>query len=370
VSDTQVKAGELKMDRKIDILSRVMTPAPAKSHKPLQKGQKYLASTPDIDMNTSMDASSSSMDASFESAIDESLLEGIISPLSRGSARGRISDVNDPFFFQSGLKNQVAAQNEDEDDEEEEGSEEEEADVSHVRRWSGTSVDSQHSMGDTSLESPLRIKKPATKKAASKVVRRIQEDDAANTSISTIATDESGDVLGDMSVDQGSEGEVVKAIAGEEAAQGEDALTDEGQSEDGGSNEDSEDEEEDDEDDEEEEVSDDDDEDEIDEASQSESSFAESDVASESSVEPSPVRRMSTKKSRQTVSPNTATKRRQTATPSKTKGTPPKRAKAGLGGLKSPPPPLSERMRQDSVVEVGVDSEDEVEVVKPKAKKR
>jgi len=93
-----------------------MTPAVPRVSKPLKEGQRYLASTPDIDMNTSADLSmgSSSKDASFESAIDESLVEGTVSPLSRASTRGRISDVTDPFVVGSALRRQVSVESEEE----------------------------------------------------------------------------------------------------------------------------------------------------------------------------------------------------------------------------------------------------------------
>jgi len=98
-----------------------MTPAVPRVSKPLKDEQRYLASTPEIDMDTSADLSmgSSSMDASFESAIDESLIEGTVSPLSRGSTRRRISDVTDPFVVGSALRRGMSAESVDESDQEE-----------------------------------------------------------------------------------------------------------------------------------------------------------------------------------------------------------------------------------------------------------
>lgn len=107
----QVNAGQLKTDRKIDILSRtIATPAPVE-RQPLRPGQTFLASTPDVDMDTSMDDSN---DASFESAIDESLIVGTISPL---SSRPRMSDVTDPFVAKLPLAKEIKR-------DDEEGSEE------------------------------------------------------------------------------------------------------------------------------------------------------------------------------------------------------------------------------------------------------
>ena len=131
----QVDAGQVKTDRKIDILSRtIATPAVERiAKRPLKAGQSYLESTPEIDMD-----SASSADVSFESAIDKSLIEGSVSPL---SFRPRISDVTDPFVTQSPLRREafldaseteeeegedVEETDEDEETEEDEDTEEEE----------------------------------------------------------------------------------------------------------------------------------------------------------------------------------------------------------------------------------------------------
>lgn len=111
----------MKTDRKIDILSRtIATPAPAE-RRPLEPGQTFLASTPDIDMDTSIDESN---DASFESAIDESLIVGTLSPISRP----RMSDVTDPFVARSPLGKEMAREDQDSQGETEEESESGETD--------------------------------------------------------------------------------------------------------------------------------------------------------------------------------------------------------------------------------------------------
>ena len=98
----QVDAGELKTDRKIDILSRTMTPG--KSRQPLRPDMTYLDGTPDID-DASFDGTD---DPSFESARDDSFVEGSVSPM----VRGRVSD---PFVVREGEVNS-ASETEDEED--------------------------------------------------------------------------------------------------------------------------------------------------------------------------------------------------------------------------------------------------------------
>jgi len=64
-------------------------------------------------MDTSMDTSA---DASFVSIDDDSVIEGSISPLSRTSRHGRISDITDPFVTGSSLRKEVHTDNDDGDE--------------------------------------------------------------------------------------------------------------------------------------------------------------------------------------------------------------------------------------------------------------
>ncbi|WVQ81700.1 hypothetical protein IAT38_003825 [Cryptococcus sp. DSM 104549] len=77
----QLAASELKMDRKIDILTRTMTPAVSRVAR-----HQHPASAGDDSMDVSMDD-----DASFESAIDESLLTS--------GDDSMISNESDPFLL-------------------------------------------------------------------------------------------------------------------------------------------------------------------------------------------------------------------------------------------------------------------------------
>jgi len=202
-------------------------------------------------------------------------------------------------------------------------------------------------MGDTSLDvSPQAVKRLSSTKPAKASGRT--EDDEANTSIITTGTAESDDPLADTSAALSSEGEVTEAVYADDGAASDISEGEEDEEEEDASEDEETETEEESEDEEEEE-----------EEEESGSSFAESDAESVSSVEPSPPRRTSTKKARQTVSP---AKRRQTATPSKKEETPPKRVKAPQRLMS----PLSETTRQNEVQ--GVSSDEDEEVVKPKAK--
>ena len=92
----QVSAGELKTDRKIDILSRsIPTPLPdgkiayKVAHTP---GMAHLRATPDIDGDTSME--SSTVDTSFESAAESAIDESLLVNSEDGSY---VQDTKDPF---------------------------------------------------------------------------------------------------------------------------------------------------------------------------------------------------------------------------------------------------------------------------------
>ena len=57
----------------------------------------------------------SSVDVSFVSADDDSVIEGSISPLSRTSRHGRMSDITDPFIANSSLRKEVYEESDESD---------------------------------------------------------------------------------------------------------------------------------------------------------------------------------------------------------------------------------------------------------------
>jgi hypothetical protein len=203
----------------------------------------------------------------------------------------------------------------------------------------------------------------------SKILAGIKKADKGDVSLDSVGTEESEDVLGDMSAEIPAVGDVSMATTATAEENAHDIDEEEEEVE-----------EVEEDDDEKEET--DDDEDDLDDTESEADSEVESDAESEfqaqdeksiSSASPSPPRRQSTKR-RPTVSP---TKSRATpAKPVKTvrpvkakKASPAKRGSTGHvkdnEGLISPPP-LQERTRQESVVEI---SDDEVQVIKPKKKR-
>ena len=353
----------MKSDRKLDILSRTMnTPAVerTKQRRPDTQSRTHLESTPEIDMDTSMDTS---VDVSFVSADDESVIEGSVSPLSRTSRRGRLSDITDPFVANSSLRHEIAAEDEGSDEGDSTASELD--NVSTGLRFQDdfrTKADTQSRVSDLTQEEDASFRFKPT----SKLLAGLKKIDQGDVSIDSANTEESEDVLGDMSAEiPAADDNSVTYSAVDDVSVDVEEEDDEGVEE------------------EEEDVEDDDDEDELED---SETDLEESDVESEadsdfeaaedksiSSASPSPPRRLSTKR-RPTVSPTklaTPAKNARSVKPVKAKKTSPAK-RVSTGQVKDDdllsPRALQERTRQDSVADQS-NSDDEVQVAKPKKKR-